>query len=227
MSRLTQKLGYLATTAAILATTHSVAHSNPQQKPPQNEAAPPKTSHSYFPKDTRDRFADFYSTYLASIGEPSLLAASQDPTTVAYRLVCMYCQRPDILVIRLSLKPEWNAAITTTTAASDIHGKVTVKDRKERTTSARELDGFFTLVEKAAFWSMPSSQQDNSGLPKYDAALSQWVFEGARNGTYHVVFREGPEPSPFTDMVCFLARDLAKLDEPTVPRPYGAHAATP
>ena len=215
MSRRTYKLSYLATTVAILAMTHSVARSNPQQKPAQTVA--PEGRRTYFPKGTTNRFADFYSGYLASIGEPSLLAASQDPTTVAYRLVCMYCQRPDILVIRLSLKPEWNAAITTTTATSDIHGKVTVKDRTERTTSARELDGFFRLVEKAAFWSMPSSQEDNSGLPKYDAALSQWVFEGARNGTYHVVFREGPEQSPFTDMVRFLAKDLAKLDGAAVP----------
>jgi hypothetical protein len=46
-----------------------------------------------------------------------------------------------------------------------------------------------------------------------------WVFEGARAGTYHVVFRESPKASPFTDMVKFLARDLAKLDEATVPQP--------
>ncbi|HUJ31362.1 MAG TPA: hypothetical protein VLY23_08790 [Candidatus Acidoferrum sp.] len=48
-----------------------------------------------------------------------------------------------------------------------------------------------------------------------------WLFEGIREGKYHVVYRHLPEPSSFTEMVHLLAKDLAKLDDSWVPKAFG------
>jgi hypothetical protein len=45
-----------------------------------------------------------------------------------------------------------------------------------------------------------------------------WLFEGVRDGSYHVVYRHSPDPGPFTQMVGFLAKNLAKVDDSWIPR---------
>ena len=90
----------------------------------------------------------------------------------------------------------------------------------QRTATREEVDQFFRTIEKAGFWSMPTAEPENPNPDRRAIKLDagNWVFEGVRGGAYHVVFREGPEPSPFTEMVRFLAKDLAKVDESAVPR---------
>ena len=75
-------------------------------------------------------------------------------------------------------------------------------------------------MEYAHFWSMPTTKRQTSTLPKYDAAPSQWVFKGARNGAYHMVIRKGPQPNRFNEMVQVLAKDLARLPDAATPRAF-------
>jgi hypothetical protein len=74
------------------------------------------------------------------------------------------------------------------------------------------------MVEDAKFWAMPAMEQENPDPHRkpYKLDASPWVFEGVRNRSYHVVIRHGLEPNPFTEMVHFLAKDLARLDKPTI-----------
>jgi hypothetical protein len=78
---------------------------------------------------------------------------------------------------------------------------------------------FLQRVEKSDFWSMPTLETEDPDPHRrvYKIDAGQWVFEGARKGEYHVAFREGPQSSPFTEMVSFLAKQIAKLDESVIP----------
>lgn len=192
------------------------ADSHPQQDVTAKTVAPASSSGAYFPRGTTDPFADFYSAYLAYVGEPSFLA--QDANATSYRLMCIDCQTPNLLVLRISVKSNGTAAVSSILATLDASGKPTVGDRAQYAANAADVNHFLRCVEKAAFWSMPTSDRENSKTAKMDAAASRWVFEGASKGNYHVVFREGPEEGPFTEMGRFLAKDLAKLSDAAVPR---------
>lgn len=196
----------------------------PQNKQgvPATTASTEKNVVSYFPREAANRFTDFYSSYLGFIGEPSLLAAAQDVNALSYRLICMGCQRPNFLVVRFSLKPDASPVIATITSNVDVSGRPTLPDKTQKTVTASEAKQFLQMVQAADFWSMPSNEQRNPQTYRMDATASQWVFEGVHGGSYHVVFREGPRASPFTEMARFLAKDLAKLDDSAVPRPFPA-----
>jgi len=203
-------LCWLAFPVALSTAALVFAGSNFRQNAPRTKQSPSDNATVYFPKGTGGSIADFASSYLASIGEPSLLATAHDTNTVSYRLTCMGCRGPHLLVVRFSLDSNGNAAITTTIAALHLPGPPTVSEHAQRTATREEVDQFFQAIDKADFWSMPATEPQNPDpnrrVIKLDAA--RMVFEGARRGAYHVVFREGPEPSAFTDMVRFVAKVL-------------------
>ena len=219
MSLTLYKFSSIGCTATLCTTVLLLAGPRPQQSVPGSAPRQGNNAASYFPNGTVNSFADFFSSYLSSIGEPSLLASAKGPSTVSYRLVCMGCQTPNLLVVRLSLNPDGSAAVTTTSATLNISGPSTIGDKIQHSVTAAEADQFFKLIEKAGFWSMPSDEPENPDPHhrSYKLHPGHWVFEGARRGSYHVVYREGPKQSPFTEMVRFLAKNLAKLDEPTIP----------
>lgn len=210
---------FTATAAACMATFVFARLTLPRNGPHSLQSSGNDQDRLYFPKGIAAQIADadLFSAYLRFISEPSLLPPVEQP--VSYRLSCIYCQKPDFLVVRLSLKPKGNAEITTTLATLHISGPPTNVDRTQRTAIATDVGRFSQLIEKADFWSMPTVEQENADPKRraYKVHAGHWVFEGVRDGTYHVVFREGPEPSPFTDMVRFLAKDVAKLDESAIP----------
>jgi hypothetical protein len=190
----------------------------PRQEVAGNTVTAATSSSAYFPQGTTDPFADFYSTYLNYIGEPSLLAGARDANVTSYRLICIGCQSPNLLVLRISVRSDGNAAVSSTLATVDGSGKPTVGGRSERSASAADLNHFLRCVERAGFWSMPTTLQEKNKTANMDGAASRWVFEGATKGNYHVVFREGPQEGPVTEMARVLAKDLAKLDDAAVPR---------
>ena len=175
----------------------------------QNSASSVTTSGVYFPSGAVDGFADFFSNYLRRAGEPSLLAAAQDPDAFSYRLDSLAAQLWQVRAVRLTLNPDGSGRIFTTEDSGTPH----MLHRKEASIPAEDVSKFLQLVEKAGFWSMPAAEQENADPHRrvYKLDASTWVFEGVRNGAYHVVLRRGLDPSPFTDMVRFLLKDVAKL----------------
>ena len=135
----------------------------------------------------------------------------------------MFCQSPSLLVVRFDLNPDGTAAITTIFSTIDTSGRVKPQSTTSRSVDSIEVNHFLRSVEYADFWSMPEIKNENSALPKYDAGSSRWVFEGVRDGGYHVVFRQGPEANRFTEMAQVLARDLAKLTGSAIPRAVPQH----
>ena len=55
------------------------------------------------------------------------------------------------------------------------------------------------------FWKLPSIQEDRG----VDGA--QWIIEGARNGTYHIVDRWSPEDGEIRALGLLMLNDLAKM----------------
>ena len=120
-----------------------------------------------------------------------------------------------LLALRLSVNPDGSTGIT----CIEESGAPSNAHRAQLTDSDANVKKFLQLVEKADFWSMPSVEPEivASGRRDYKLDAGPWVFEGVRNGSYYFVVRRGPKTSPFTEMVHFLAKDLAKLDESTIP----------
>jgi hypothetical protein len=168
-----------------------------------------------------DGFGDFFSSYLSHFGEPSLFTAAQDPSAHSYRLDWLSSQHGYVLVVRILLNPDGGAEVI----AIEESGKPDALQRTQNRLSGADVKKFLQLVEKADFWTMPAENPDpRRKAYKFDA--SPWVFEGVRNGSYHVVRRLSPNSSPFTEMVRFLAKDLAKLDDSAIPHAYPSTPST-
>ena len=205
----------LLTGAAALSTAALLfAGSNSQLAVPQSPTSSATKAAVYFPPGAVDGFADYFSAYLSYIGEPSLPAAAQDPRALSYRLDWLSGQHGYVLAVRISVNPDGSAAITSVEES----GTPTVLHRTQPSVSSVDVKEFLRMVENSKFWSMPAMEEENPDPRRrvYKLDASACVFEGVRNGSYHVVFRQGPEPSPFTEMVSFLAKNLARLDKPTI-----------
>jgi hypothetical protein len=161
--------------------------------------APPASANQavvFFPPGAINGY-DFLSQVLSQFNEPSLLAASQDSNALSYRLDSMAAQKWEFLAVRISISSDGSARVV----AVELSGTPPSLHRTEHSASATEVKKFLQLVDKADFWSMPAIAPGKD----YYRDADMWVFEGVRNGTYHV------------DMVRFLAKELAKLDESDIP----------
>jgi hypothetical protein len=122
-------------------------------------------------------------------------------------------------VIRFSLNSDGTATVVKFLLPRAINPSATVKPNKvDVNVSAEDAAKFRALVDSSGFSAMPTVEPPNPTPPKYyvfDGAF--WVFEGLRGGTYHVVYRVNPNAGPFTEMVHFLAKDLAGLNEREIP----------
>jgi hypothetical protein len=204
----------LACVAIIGATALLLAVPRPEQGPPHDSTV--TASITYFPAGALGSSTNFFSEYLSRLKEPSLLAGIEESASFSYRLDFWSGQHARFIVVRLLQKKDGSIQITTIEqSASPV-----VDRRAQYSASDIECQKFLNLVETTRFWSMPTVEQwgSKNGPRPYQFDSSTWVFEGVRNGKYHVVIRDGPKPSPFTEMVRFLAKDLGKLDESVIPR---------
>ena len=211
---------WLAYTLSICAGSLLFTCPSPERGLVQRSESSASDETAYFPPGAVDGFADYFSGYLKSIGEPSLLAAAPDRTAVAYRLDWMSGSKGYLLAVRVALNSDRSASLV----ATEERGAQAGPARTKRSISELDLRRFLKLVDKADFWSMPSVEPDQSGPARksYKLDASIWVFEAVRDGNYHVVLRRAPERSSFTDMVRFLTMDLAKLDQSASPHATSA-----
>lgn len=145
----------------------------------------PSLAHSetiYFPKGSEG----WYSQHLTAMQEPSLFQNSTNQVIEQYRFLWLRTFHKPIAVriwkdgtgislrvVRLSGKGGYDPGkieYDTTTILTDEQWKK-----------------FLGLLQKSAFWDMPSKKVDEAG---YDGA--QWVLEGQASGKYHVVDRWSP-----------------------------------
>lgn len=73
--------------------------------------------------------------------------------------------------------------------------------------SEAEWDAFMLHLEHAQYWLMPTEEK----RMLQDGA--QWIMEGYREGHYHVVDRQSPDPGAYRDACMYLLRHSGLLAE--------------
>jgi hypothetical protein len=168
----------------------------------------------YLPPGQTD--ASLFSVILASLSEPSLLEAAKDSSVHSYRVSYFSPVPTHEMAVRLVVSADGSGQIASVVSSGEASG---VKRTKNSVSSA-DVDKFLQLVEKAGFWSMSSNedteQKDAAGRKLYVLDGSFWMVEGVRNGSFHYVYRRNPKPSPITEIGCYLAKGLAKIDDSVI-----------
>jgi hypothetical protein len=191
------------------------ASTNPRQAATQDNASVATNSDSYFPAEAPGDVVIF-SGFLKSIGEPSLLSHAQYSNDVHYRFLWLSGQTGRQLSVRADVNPDGSAEVT----AADQFYSPRLLERSRHLVSDADLNKFLQLVDRAKFWTMPLTEGNKVSAGRRDITFDGgfWVFEGVSKGCYHVVVRRAPEKSSFTEMVTFLAKDMAKLSDATIPK---------
>jgi hypothetical protein len=161
---------------------------------------------NYFPPGTINIDVEFFSSYLKHIDEPALFDLARDPKVVLYRLESV-TSHARLFAVRLVPNVDGSAQLLITDSPASLKGAF----RKSQINIAvTDVDRFRQMVEKANFWSMPSNEPPGPNNV-YKTDPDTFVFEGVRNGGYHVVLRMSPDPGHFLDMIKFLAQNLAGI----------------
>ena len=74
--------------------------------------------------------------------------------------------------------------------------------------SEEQTDWFLGKIGENTFWKLPSIQE-TMGLDG-----SQWVIEGIKNGSYHLVDRWSPKDGEVRAIGMAMMKKLAKLEQP-------------
>jgi hypothetical protein len=165
-----------------LAPIPSRTNSSAQQYFPPGVLGPDPQSHEFK--------ADWYSKQLKALHEPSLWELSQTaPNAEVYRFLWLRSFHHPIairVVVRASGSSRINSRMTSGTGGLEPGGIRRYSTSWLRKALTEEL---LTAFANADFWNLPTLLDVNCA-PQVDGA--QWIFEGARNGKYHVIDRWSP-----------------------------------
>lgn len=165
---------------------------------------------STFKDDKRngDFIVEWYSKFLTAMEEPSLYQLTQEKKIHCYRFLWLRTF-DDPISLRLSVDPEGTGLITVKVANGSggyEPGKIITNENVPLT--KKQVDDFLVMVQRAHFWEL-SSTENNSDRVGLDGA--QWIFEGAKFRTYHLVDRWSPEKGSFRELALLLIR-FSKLN---------------
>jgi hypothetical protein len=73
------------------------------------------------------------------------------------------------------------------------------------TVTREKTDRFLEVMEQESFWKLPSRDK------RMGCDGAQWVVEGVKNGTYHLVDRWSPDDGEIRAIGIFMLKELAKL----------------
>jgi hypothetical protein len=155
------------------------------------------------------------SAFLGYMGEPSLLEAAKDTSVHSFRVTWVGGQNGHAVAVRLVVDVDGGGQVTSAVTSFEFTG---IK-RTKYSVSAADVEKLLQLVENAGFWSMRRTERrtdGDTGRKVYEFDGTFWMVEGVRNGSFHHVYRRSPEPSPFTEVGRYLAKDLAKLDDSVI-----------
>jgi len=168
----------------------------------------------FFPKSSLDSRGDgfkaeWYSTQLKALNEPSLFALTKVADAESYRFLWLRTfQHPVAIRLDHQMDGTWMLTTKEGGGAGGYKPGQVVTDTFRKLT-AQEIQAFLTKVQGDHFWNAPNPVNDQAGTDG-----SQWIIEGVKAGKYHVVDRWIPKKGPARDLGMFLAFDLAKLSIP-------------
>jgi hypothetical protein len=158
----------------------------------------------YFPPDFP---AKWYEKHLVALQEPSLWAAAKTGKTHSYRFLWLRSFHHPIAV-RVDINPDGTSILTTRMpdgTGGHAPGKLILNDTVRMSEEATKR--FVSRVEQESFWSLPTADKNPPGE---DGA--QWIIEGVRNGTYHIVDRWSPKGWEVRNLGLFMVSELAKME---------------
>jgi hypothetical protein len=158
-----------------------------------------------------DQFvSDWYSSKLKILEEPSLLEMAVNRDVETYRFLWLRTFHNPVAV-RLEFAHDGSTVLFAKVAT----GTGGFPDKKphllqnfSRPVSAEQAKSFQQLLEKVDFWALPTEDMHRGE----DGA--EWIFEGVKQGTYHVVVRWTPEQGKFRELGMMLALGFADLRIP-------------
>jgi hypothetical protein len=140
----------------------------------------------------------WYSKHLSAMGEPSLLKPSSRTGTETYRFTWLRTFHPPF-IFRLSLLPDASASLTvksTNGAGGYEPGRLTLN--KTYKIGAADVQRFVAELNDLRFWELPTKEPKTATVG-LDGA--QWIFEGTKDGRYHVVDRWSPKDGRYRELM--------------------------
>ena len=171
-------------------------------------------SAQFFPKSSLDPTGDdfkanWYSTQLRALREPSLFALATNKKAESYRFLWLRSfHHPVAVRVDLQVDGSW-ILVTKVASGAGGYSPSTLTTNTSRQLTAQEAQSFRSMVENGGFWNAPNPINDQTGTDG-----SQWIIEGVKAGHYHVIDRWMPNNGPARDLGVFLVFDLARLSIP-------------
>jgi hypothetical protein len=156
------------------------------------ESQPTPLTQDYFPERTfaltvaGESFMEIsLAEEMRKLGEASLYVRRTEPATHLYRFTWSRSFEPQI-VVRLEMNTDGSAQLISKHFALRPVGKGLVTHRTQKL-SRRQASRLVEEFEQRGFWKAPADDD------VYGIDGSTWVFEGCRDGRYHVVKVYTPE----------------------------------
>ena len=159
-------------------------------------------------KDLDQFVSDWYTKQLQALEEPSPWELSKTPGTQAYRFLWLRTFHHPV-AIRLEINADGTSRLTTKMASgAGGYGPGKLVQNDVRTLTKERTDWFLQVIEANSFWKLPSRDETRMGC---DGA--QWIVEGIKDGSYHIVDRWSPERGEVRAIGLAMIKKLAKLHE--------------
>jgi hypothetical protein len=179
---------------------------------------PPDENPQFFPSEvfgTYDVMMDMaYSWYLRSMEEQPLAESVTVEHSEVYRVVVLPPYSSPV-VVRFSISTAGIGEVVAKVGQSDRRPEILAVHRNTDV-SHGGVDKFLKLLDDAGFWSMPTHKRFDVKQPVLMGDAS-WMFEGIKDGRYHLVDRGASELGPLKDSLLFLVAGLAKVDLRSLP----------
>ncbi len=157
----------------------------------------------YFPPDFP---AKWYAKHLGALKEPSLWESSKMQKTQSYRFLWLRTFHHPI-AIRIDVNIDGTSSLTTKmTSGAGGYDPGRLIQNETHILSREQTNWLLGQIEGHNFWKLPSIQETPGG-----ADGAQWIIEGVRDGTYHVVDRWSPKDGQIRALGLFMVSELAKM----------------
>ena len=148
------------------------------------------------------------SRYLHLMGEKPLADTMGPQATEVYRLLIQTSPYGIPVVVRFSIAPDGSGSVVGKMGHSPRSPDILTVDRVEKVSQA-DTNKFFKLLTDSGFWSMPV--YESIDLHHVTMGDASWMFEGEREGAYHVVCRGTSSLASLRKTLMFLV-DMSKID---------------
>jgi hypothetical protein len=164
------------------------------------------TAQKYFPdfsfhEDSRldKQFAKSRISCLTAMSEPSLLEMSQQKALTSFRFTWLPAwDRP--ISVRVILKADGTSDLKAKSVQGSYWKPGKLDLAKDVALTNQQTAELLGLIEAAGFWTLPSR------VPTSGRDGADWLFEGVKDGRYHLTERWSPNPGNYRNLGLFLIK---------------------